>query len=602
VTSTEIASIDAGSTAQASVAWPRRRDSASAMAVATGFAVVVGVRLWTSWGREIYHMTPDEPAQMAIARFVGGGNAHWNMFDHSTWRPGYGTLISPLWWFTDDPTTVFRCALGANALLGGVSFLLLWMIARRLTSMSRLLCVLATLAVCLAPMVLFTTDWVWSEALVSVLYLGGFLALLRFHDSPTLRRGLLAAALAVAGYGTHSRILPLAVVVAGVVAVNVYRRRMTIARGAAVLAGLAGFYGAASWYSEFVVDRLWERPLSRNSYGGVRDQAAKVGATLVSVVGQLWYQLVVTAGVFGVGAIVLVSAARRRDRPGEAAAVGDAPAAADRAPTTADARLTIAAVGSLMALSMVFMADRWRPDQLVYGRYSDAIVGPVLLVGLGWLLTRRDPVAVAVRFGAVAGATLVLGVTLNLLRHDELAEGVGVRSMILGLQPYLGATKSIKVIWITLVAIVVIAGVATVALLGTTRAARGAVLVAIGLLLVFAYNRTRDVADGSKNTWAGAQPVQEVMDGILPAGSTVRYRIVPDSQQPSANHSRQRQRLMLYQFYLPHVRFEIDDGGPEDDSRFVFAPTNTESLRSEGAAVVWQDPTAAIGLWELPDP
>ncbi len=588
MTSTETLRVEAATAPTDPIPRSAQLDVPTLLAAATAFAAVIGVRLWTSWGREVYHMTPDEPGQMAIARFVGGGHAHWNMFDHSTWRPGYGTLISPIWWFTDDPTTVFRLAIGVNAVLGGVAFLLLFVIARRLTSMGPILCVLSALAVCLSPMVLFTTDWVWSEALVSVLYLGAFLALLRFQDSPTIPRGLLAAALAIAGFGTHSRILPLALVVAGIAGVNVYRRRMAISHALVVIAGLAVFYGAVSWYSEFIVDRLWERPFSRNSYGGVRNQASKVGSTLVSGVGQLWYQLVVTAGIFGIGAIAVVAAALRR------------PGRGDRSPSVADARVTVAAVGSLMALSTVFMADRWRADQVVYGRYSDAIVGPVLLVGIGWLTTRRPVDAVLLRFGVVAATTLGLGMILNLLRHDELAQGVGVRSMILGLQPYIGATKSIDVIWITLVAVGLVAAVAAVVVLGSALGARGAVLVAVALLLVFGYGRTRDIVDGGKNTWAGGKPVQEVMDGILTEGSVVRYLIVPDSRQPSASHSRQRQRLMLYQFYLPDVRFEVDDGGPEDVSPFVFAPINTESLISEGATLVWQDPSAAIGLWHVP--
>jgi hypothetical protein len=29
------------------------------------------------------------------------------------------------------------------------------------------------------------------------------------------------------------------------------------------------------------------------------------------------------------------------------------------------------------------MADRWRTDQLVYGRYNDAVLGPIALIGIG---------------------------------------------------------------------------------------------------------------------------------------------------------------------------------------------------------------------------
>jgi hypothetical protein len=42
----------------------------------------------------MFHMTPDEPAQLAMARLISGG-LRWNMFDHSTWRPGMAVLLAP---------------------------------------------------------------------------------------------------------------------------------------------------------------------------------------------------------------------------------------------------------------------------------------------------------------------------------------------------------------------------------------------------------------------------------------------------------------------------------------------------------------------------
>src|SRR4029079_6494947 len=127
-------------------------------------------RWWTSHRRVSLHMLPDEPGQLAIARFVGRGQ-RWNMFDHSTWRPLFGTLLAPTTWFTDDPVTVYRSALAVNAVLGGVSGALLALLAARLTGRSRLVAAALAAAVALSPALLFTTDWVWSEALVQVAFL-----------------------------------------------------------------------------------------------------------------------------------------------------------------------------------------------------------------------------------------------------------------------------------------------------------------------------------------------------------------------------------------------------------------------------------------------
>ena len=169
---------------------PGRAFAPSRLALVVGGAVLVAlVRWWTSRQRVVFHMNPDEPGQLAMARFLGGGT-RWDMFDHSTWRPGYAALISPITWFTDDPVLGIRAALVVNAVLGGVAFVLLVRLARRLTALSAAWCALAALVVSLAPTLLFTTDWVWSEALVQVTYLGCLLAVLRFVRGPSVGAGV----------------------------------------------------------------------------------------------------------------------------------------------------------------------------------------------------------------------------------------------------------------------------------------------------------------------------------------------------------------------------------------------------------------------------
>jgi hypothetical protein len=147
-------------------------------------AVVTIARLRTSRGRDEYAIWPDEPAQLAIARWMGGGT-RWNMDDHSVWRPLFGTLLSPVYWFTDDPITVFHTALVLNALLGGLAAMLLVFVARRLTPMSPWWCAIAAVIVSLAPAALFTTDFVFAESLVAPLYLATLLTLLRLYETPT---------------------------------------------------------------------------------------------------------------------------------------------------------------------------------------------------------------------------------------------------------------------------------------------------------------------------------------------------------------------------------------------------------------------------------
>ena len=289
-----------------------------ALASLVAGVIVALARRRTSWGRDEYAIWPDEPAQLAVARFIGGGT-RWNMDDHSVWRPLFGTLLAPVYWFTDDPTTVFHVALTLNALLGGIAAALLVSLARRLTPATPWWGAAIAVLVSLAPASVFSTDFVFSESLVAPLFLATLLGLLRLQQSPTLANGLVTALLAGAAFGAHSRMLPLTLITLGVIALAVVRRRMAVRHGIAGAAVAVAAVYAVSMYTAYVVDRLWDQPSTRNSIGGVREQLVSGVPVLVSALGQTWYLLVASLGVVVYGSVVLVRAALRRrtgTRPG----------------------------------------------------------------------------------------------------------------------------------------------------------------------------------------------------------------------------------------------------------------------------------------------
>ncbi|MET0324570.1 MAG: hypothetical protein ABW219_05045 [Ilumatobacteraceae bacterium] len=574
---------------------PRRTVTATmALTMVAGCAAAVAlIRWWTSRRRVVFHMNPDEPGQLAMARFLGGGT-RWDMFDHSTWRPGYAALISPITWFTDDPAVGLRAALAVNAVLGGVACVLLYLLARRLTALSVRWCALAALAVSLAPTLLFTTDWVWSEALVQVTYLGCLLAVLRFLRRPSTWSGGAAAVLAACGFAAHSRLLPLSVVVVAVVVVARRRRQLTIGRAGGLVVLVAALDVGVFRLSSWVVDHVWDDPAATNTAGGVAGRLSEVTAILASTFGQVWYQLVATLGVAGLGVLALARAARR---------AGPATTTSDDAarPGTDAARLVLGTVTLLVGLSIVFMADRWRPDQLVYGRYNDVALAPVVLVGVGALVLERRArlwrdllVVVAVTVGA--------GLVLRVWRDDELRAAGAVRSMMLGLLVHLGPSTQIRTVGITVVAAVLMVALVGGAVVASGRMRQVIVGVSLTVLLVGGYARTRPVVDRGSNSWDIAADLRGLPD-VLPAGATVRMRLVPSRDDPSATWAQQRLRSMLYQFYLPANSVIRDtDPAPRPWTPYVFAPLRDPDLVAAGAELLWRDPAVSMGLWEEPPP
>src|SRR5680860_416962 len=79
-------------------------------------ALVTAGRWWYSVDRHVFHLAPDEPAQLAVARWLAG-RTHWNMFDHATWQPALAILIAPAYWVTDNGPDVVRYTLFVNSCL-----------------------------------------------------------------------------------------------------------------------------------------------------------------------------------------------------------------------------------------------------------------------------------------------------------------------------------------------------------------------------------------------------------------------------------------------------------------------------------------------------
>ena len=359
------------------------------------------------------------------------------------------------------------------------------------------------------------------------------------------------------------------------------RRRDT---GSRLLALLAFLLLAVARFSSWLVERIWETPAATNTAGGVLDRLTAPGSIAVSGTGQLWYQLVASAGLAGVGAIALVRSASRRaadDRPGE--------------PTAVDARILLVAIAPLIGLSVVFMSDRWRPDQIIYGRYNDPATAVMVLVGLATLLgasRRRLLVDGAVVLGALAVTAVVLWAT----EGDVLAATAPLRAMVLGVLPFSGRDP-VHVLAVTLAAGVVIVTVVAAGLVA--RRARGAVLgVVVVALLVTGYVRTRPTVDGALNSWSAAAGLGDVEE--LPAGAVVRVRV---EQSGLISQSAQRVRLMIYEFYRPDNTFYLDGHTPDRvASPYVIAPLDDDELRDRDAALLWVDRTVGIGLWREPTP
>jgi hypothetical protein len=549
--------------------------------------IVVALARWLfAADRRIYHLVPDESAQLAMSRFLGGGG-HWNMLDHIGYRPGFATLIAPLAWLSEWPTVWFRAVIAVNALLGGVAAALLAVLARRWSTMSDTGCLLVAGIVACFPAGLVASAHVWAEPLLTVMFLLTLLAMLALGDRPAVGRALGAVALGAAGFTVHNRLLPLALATVPVAVILLARRTGWMRSALIVVPWSLACLAASVLYKRWVTARVWEAPASGNSIARTADRFERVGAVLDATVGQAWYQLAATAGAVGIGVVVVVMSLRR--------------SWACRLPTNLSARdalVLIAAIAPSAGVSAVFMAGRTRVDQLVYGRYVDSVAGPLIVLGAAWLVgaAGRQRTAIA---GAIGATTVATAVFVHLAHGSELREGIGLRMMIPGILAANGPPTAVRVLLATLVGVAALAAL-TLACRPPTGIRRLVVgLGVVALVLGAAGVRTHDLLDERLNGWARDATLRDVPAAELPPGSTIEVRFVPDREGPSASYVVQRQIVQAMQFHRPDLRF-VGEG--RAGTYLVATPLDDPEMLAADAVLVWSDPVAEFALYRLPDP
>jgi hypothetical protein len=552
---------------------------------------VVAVCNWAFSGdRIIFHLIPDEPGSLAMGRWLSGRN-RWNMFDHSTWQPGLGILVTPIYWVTDQSEWVVRWALIVNALLMGVAAAVTVVLTRRLTDLSTRAAAGLAIVVAVTPSALSGAAFVWAEPLVALTFVTTVLCAIRTFDGDGARWAHGAVVAAAAGYLAHARLLPLvATTLATVLVILLWQRRIRLA-GSTLAVGLVAF-ALVRLISVTIHTNVWDEPGRVNTSGSIIRRVDQVDVILDTFVGQFWYLLVATLGVGAIGIVVVLGTLF----------VGDRPGVADRRSAIVITALTAPQI----AVSATFLAGRDRADQLVYGRYNDAVMWPVLIVGLAWLVCR-------VRSGwdrralvDLACTLITMGTfsTIVAIRHgDRLAEDIGLRAMVPGLLAFVARRDGVPVIAISGVALIAVtlACFTTVALRrrSTRTAVATAAIAAVGALSIGAI-RTYDAEARLLNGWQRVEAV-EAVDELVPPDAVLGVKMVPDRDEPSLSWERQRHRYQLFQLFLPHRSFERDRGLDDDVGPYVFAPTGDPELVAAEATAIWNDPTSSMTLYREPD-
>lgn len=331
-------------------------------------------------------------------------------FGKPFYSAGYPLLLAgPLSVLGTDPWTV---AVGVNLALLALLGPLLRTVVRQVTTIPDRAATAAAIVGATAPAVLLQLPRAWTEVCLAVGFAAWVALLLRYLRPDAHRWAVPVGVLAGALLAVHRRMLAVVLVTGALLAARAALGALA-SRGRGEgrtdegwwwsvvgLVALAVTGGAALALDRYIVDRLYDGVTS-----GSRASKAEVLTTLdwvPTLAGHAWSMLATTAGLAGVGFVALAWLCRERAQRWWAASV-------------------LAASLGVTAISVVFLTNGIRADQLVYERYVSPVVPVLVAVAAASLLGRVRSAWPSMALAG--GALVVLGAGLAVTVADDRLSG-----------------------------------------------------------------------------------------------------------------------------------------------------------------------------------
>ena len=289
------------------------------MLLVAGWLCQAGLRAWFGRMQVMPLANPDETAYLIAARVLAGGPGA-DLSGSTLYPGGYPLLITPVYWFTSNPATVYHAVLMINAAISAAIMPLGYLACRRLGLDRPAAYGVATVAA-LVPAGFFYSEYAMTDAVFPVITLAWLLATHNWLTASSARGRYAAAAgsalLAGFAYMVHSRGLVLLAGSAAVGAFMAWRRpdpktaRRSVA--AAALIALATV-GAAWTLNRYLAAAIYPEG-ARSLSGQITTRLHSVQGTIhvfEMAVGQLWRLVLDSWGIAGIGLVATLAVIVRR--------------------------------------------------------------------------------------------------------------------------------------------------------------------------------------------------------------------------------------------------------------------------------------------------
>ena len=364
---------------------------------AAGVGAIIAVHLILAWPVHVPIIHPDELGYLLDARVLARGGVRSAV----EYYPGFSLLLVPLWLGNAGPLTVFRDTHVVQALLSGVGAVLVWrvttLLAPGLVGWRRVVVVGVVSAY---PAALLFGDLALSEVAFTTTFVAVVVLAARAFASRSPGRWLALGFASGVLVAVHPRGLAVVVVtlVAGLVVLG--WRRSSVLPFAGLAAGMFVALAATRWLlaevrapstilGAYQPDSVLSKSLSAHG----------LTSLVTEVAGQLFYLSVATVGLvplaLAVGGAALVRTIR-----------------GSRAPTVIITAYATACFVAVWGLSSLFANLGDRADKLIYGRYNEGVIAPLLVIALADVLLHRGArrwLISGVGMSVATGAVVLIG-------------------------------------------------------------------------------------------------------------------------------------------------------------------------------------------------
>jgi hypothetical protein len=551
----------------------RRDDRARIIAVAFGVGTFVAHVVVASRMR-VPIIQADEGAYLGNARYIAQGFGRTS----AGYAAGYSLLLVPPALISHDPLTAYHLSLVVNALLAAsLPVLGCFLVRRVLPETPTAALVGAALVLVVYPGWSAISNLTLSEnalipavlATACVISVAGeslprwcFAAVLASYASWVSPRGILvvgafafACVMSTRPWRSWTPGVP-ALVVTLVVTVAGRAANIAIA-GTSRIVGVRDGTGFQLFHALFHPS-LW-------------------GATVANILGRIVYTSTATLGVFVVGSVILAAALSGRRIASASSAL--VPVAAFAVPA-----LFLTLFLSATSAVEVPVADQ---GYFIYGRYVDAVLAPVLVIGAAWLFARATVLErrfEMLRVIALGAALAVAVAVFALLRPRTFPRAPLNIANVVALRVYLlYLHRSLPVV---LLAAVVVMTAALILVVIDRRVGAAAMVVFLAWSSWIVYNGY-EVRDSIGR--AQQHVLVEAVQRLHALGVDTSCVIVDNTPKPSGWH------LANYELLVPASDFAIKP--PAHCGPLVLSAAAPVDDRFPGARPVSYENFVALGLW-----